>query len=118
MVTYTVRSLTRFIHLNHRMSVSLMCISKHSETTAFYIDEDTLMRHMARIVTLYWYSQLVGHPSYAVYLCVSMCMSVCVCVSADMLPYCSAHDEWLFTKLYMYVVCICGMERYIINDTS
>ena len=28
---------------------------------------------------------------------------VCVCVSADMSPYCSAHDEWLIMKLCMYV---------------
>ena len=32
-----------------------------------------------------------------------MCVSVCVCVSADMSPYCSAHDEWLIMKLCMYV---------------
>ena len=36
-------------------------------------------------------------------------MRVCVCecvyesVSADMSPYCSAHDEWLIMKLCMYV---------------
>ena len=23
----------------------------------------------------------------------------CICVSADMSPYCSAHDEWLIMKL-------------------
>ena len=29
---------------------------------------------------------------------------MCVCVSADMSPYCSAHDEWLIMKLlHMYV---------------
>ena len=28
---------------------------------------------------------------------------MCLCVSADMLPYCSAHDEWLIMKLCMYV---------------
>ena len=33
-------------------------------------------------------------------------MSECICVSADMSPYCSAHDEWLIMKLCMYVVCI------------
>ena len=27
----------------------------------------------------------------------------CVCVSGDMSPYCSAHDEWLIMKLCMYV---------------
>ena len=27
---------------------------------------------------------------------------VLVCVSADMSPYCSAHDEWLIMKLCMY----------------
>ena len=36
-----------------------------------------------------------------VYLCVSECVSVCV--STDMLPYCSAQDEWLIMKLCMYV---------------
>ena len=30
-------------------------------------------------------------------------MCVCVCVSEDMSPYCSAHDEWLIMKLCMYV---------------
>ena len=30
-------------------------------------------------------------------------MSECVCVSEDMSPYCSAHDEWLIMKLCMYV---------------
>ena len=24
-------------------------------------------------------------------------------MSADMSPYCSAHDEWLIVKLYMYI---------------
>ena len=28
---------------------------------------------------------------------------VCVCVSEDMSPYCSAHDEWLIMKLCTYV---------------
>ena len=28
---------------------------------------------------------------------------MCVCVSEDMSPYCSAHDEWLIMKLCMYV---------------
>ena len=32
-----------------------------------------------------------------------MCECVRVCVSADMSPYCSAHDEWLIMKLCMYV---------------
>ena len=27
-------------------------------------------------------------------------MSECICVSADMSPYCSEHDEWLIMKLY------------------
>ena len=31
---------------------------------------------------------------------------MCVCVSADMSPYCSAHDGWLIMKLCMYVVCM------------
>ena len=25
-------------------------------------------------------------------------MNECICVSADMSPYCSAHDEWLIMK--------------------
>ena len=29
-----------------------------------------------------------------------LCVSECICVSADMLPYCSAHDEWLIMKLW------------------
>ena len=32
-----------------------------------------------------------------------MCLCVGICVSADMSPYCSAHGEWLITKLCMYV---------------
>ena len=44
---------------------------------------------------LYWYDRLVGHQPFVVYLC--------VCVSAGMSPYCSAHDEWLIMKLCMYV---------------
>ena len=32
-----------------------------------------------------------------------MCVSECVSVSADMSPYCLAHDEWLIMKLCMYV---------------
>ena len=57
-------------------------------------------------------------------------------VSADMSQHCSAHDEpatlepkgGSLKSIYdewpadyetlMYVVCICGMERYIINYTS
>ena len=38
---------------------------------------------------------MFGHQPLVVYLCVSEC----ICVSADMLPYCSAHDEWLIMKL-------------------
>ena len=34
---------------------------------------------------------------------VYLCVSECICVSADMSPYCSAHDEWLIMKLCMYV---------------
>ena len=33
-------------------------------------------------------------------------MSESVCVSEDMSPYCSAHDEWLIMKLCMY--CMSG----------
>ena len=40
-------------------------------------------------------------------MCVRVCVRarvpVCVCVSEDMSPYCSAHDEWLIMKLCMYV---------------
>ena len=32
---------------------------------------------------------MFGHQPLVVYLCVSEC----ICVSADMLPYCSAHDD-------------------------
>ena len=28
-----------------------------------------------------------------------LCVSECIRVSADMLPYCSAQDEWLIMKL-------------------
>ena len=31
-------------------------------------------------------------------------------MSADMSPYCSAHDGWLIMKLCMYFVCICGID--------
>ena len=34
---------------------------------------------------------------------VRACVRVCVSLSEDMSPYCSAHDEWLITKLCMYV---------------
>ena len=34
---------------------------------------------------------MFGHQPLVVYLCVSEC----ICVSADMLPYCSAHDEYV-----------------------
>ena len=36
-------------------------------------------------------------------LIVCECVYVRVCESADMSPYCSAHDEWLIMKLCMYV---------------
>ena len=36
-------------------------------------------------------------------------------MSEDMSLYCSAHAELLIMKRCMYVVCICGMERYIIH---
>ena len=38
-------------------------------------------------------------------VCVRAGVSACVraCVSEDMSPYCSAHDEWLSMKLCMYV---------------
>ena len=37
------------------------------------------------------------------FICVCVCIRVCISVSADMSPYCSAHDEWLIMKLCMYV---------------
>ena len=42
---------------------------------------------------------MFGHQPLVVYLCVSEC----ICVSADMLPYCSAHGQWLIMKLLKYV---------------
>ena len=36
-------------------------------------------------------------------LFVCECVSECVCVSADISPYCSAHGEWLIMKLCMHV---------------
>ena len=42
-------------------------------------------------------------------------------MSEVMTPYCSAHDEWLILTSYETQsgeICICGMERYIINVTS
>ena len=42
---------------------------------------------------------MFGHLHLVVYLCVSEC----IFVSADMLPYCSAHDEWRILKLLQYV---------------
>ena len=38
---------------------------------------------------------MFGHQPLVVYLSVSEC----ICVSTHMLPYCSAHDEWLIMKL-------------------
>ena len=38
---------------------------------------------------------MFGHEPLVIYVCVSEC----ICVSADMSPYCSAHDEWLIMKL-------------------
>ena len=35
--------------------------------------------------------------------CVRACVRACACMSADMSPYCSAHDEWLIMKRCMYV---------------
>ena len=34
---------------------------------------------------------------------INLIVCVCVYVSGDMSPYCSAHDEWLIMKLCMYV---------------
>ena len=35
--------------------------------------------------------------------CTTLIVCAYVCVSGDMSPYCSAHDEWLIMKLCMYV---------------
>ena len=52
--------------------------------------------------------------------CVRACVRVCVCVggggvcvSGDMSPYCSAHDEWLITKLCMYVRYHTAMQQCV-----
>ena len=59
-----------------------------------------------------WYIILVWPTSWTascttlivcVCVCVRACARVCVCVSGDVSPYCSAHDEWLIMKLCMYV---------------
>ena len=42
---------------------------------------------------------MFGHQALVVYLCVSEC----IFVYADMLPYCSSYDEWLIMKIYKYV---------------
>ena len=59
---------------------------------------------------LCWYGRLVGHQPLVVSLCVSECVSESV--SAAMLPYCSAHDEWLIMKLCMYA------EYHTANNVS
>ena len=47
-------------------------------------------------------------------MCVCVCVRACVraCVSGHMSPYWSAHDEWLFMKLCMYV------QYHTANDVS
>ena len=45
-------------------------------------------------------SNFVGDPVIQLNL---MNLIVCVCVSGDMSPYCSVHDELLIVKLCMYV---------------
>ena len=66
------------------------------------------------LTLFYWYGQLVGHQPWAVYLCMYVCMT----------PYCSAHDEWLILLVWptsyetqFGLICICAMERYIINGS-
>ena len=50
----------------------------------------------------------LSDTSHWCFNCVCVCVragrraSVWVCVSEDMSPYCSAHDEWLIMKLSMY----------------
>ena len=40
---------------------------------------------------------MFGHQPLVLYWCV--CEYIYICVSADMLPYSSAHDGWLLMKL-------------------
>ena len=64
---------------------------------------------------LYWYGQLVGNQPLAVYLYVYVWVYLCV----------HSHDPILLGAWWMAdyemqsgLICICGMERYIINYTS
>ena len=47
------------------------------------------------------------HQPLVVYLCVSESL----CVSTDMLPSCSAHDEWLIMK----VLQVCQVCQQCVN---
>ena len=49
------------------------------------------------IIILELPTSLDTSPNGGLFVCVP------VCVSVDMSPYCSAHDEWLIMKLCMYV---------------
>ena len=53
---------------------------------------------------------MFGHQPLVVYLCVSEC----ICVSADMLPYCSVHDEWLIMKILQ----VCQVLYNTANNVS
>ena len=52
---------------------------------------------------------MFGHPPLVVYLCVSEC----ICVSTDMLPYCSPRDEWLIMTLLQ--VCQVQYCQHFVN---
>ena len=52
---------------------------------------------------------MFGRQPLVVYLCVSEC----ICVSADMLPYRSAHDERLIMKLLQ--VCQVQYSQQCVN---
>ena len=47
-------------------------------------------------------SHFGGDPVTQINL-INLIVCVCVCVSGEMSPYCSAHDEWLIMKLCIYV---------------
>ena len=62
---------------------------------------------------------MFGHPPLVVYLCVSECI---ICLSAHMLRYFPAHDEWLI----MILLQVCQVQycqqcvnfQYVWYDTA
>ena len=62
----------------------------------------TRLQLIFKAVPTYALTAKRSQMKHIVRLCVCMC--VWVCVSEDMSPYCSEHDEWLIMKLCMYVV--------------